>query len=320
MRIERWQLAQRQSLSLEAKVAMTLARIRAWHAHWHGQTYVAFSGGKDSTVLLDLVRSVYPSTPAVFANTGLEYPEVISFVKSYENVVWLRPKLSFKAVIEKYGYPIVSKNVSMAISRYRNTKREDQRQYRLHGRVDPVTGKKLTAGVIPKRWQYLLKAPFKISEQCCDVMKKGPFYSYNKETGRRPYIGTMASDSNGRTVDYLRKGCNFLGSGVKSSSRPMSFWFEDDVWAYIRTRGLKYAEIYDKGVDRTGCMFCMFGMHTPGGIDRFENMKVTHPKLYTYCMEQLGLREVLKWYPSNVTEGIHGMVNKEKEVDHGGQE
>ncbi len=59
-------------------------------------------------------------------------------------------------------------------------------------------------------------------------------------------------------------------------------------------------------------MFCMFGMHTPGGIERFKRMRETHPKQYKYCMERLGIAEVLKWYPANMTEGIHGLVNKTK--------
>ena len=83
--------------------------ITEWYKHWEEKVYVAFSGGKDSTVLLHLVRSIYPEVPAVFSDTGLEYPEIKAFVRSVENVVWLRPKMSFKEVIEKYGYPVVSK-------------------------------------------------------------------------------------------------------------------------------------------------------------------------------------------------------------------
>lgn len=67
--------------------------------------YVSFSGGKDSTVLLDLVRSEYPNVKAVFVDTGLEYPEIRSFVKTFDNVEILKPKKNFKQVIQEYGYP-----------------------------------------------------------------------------------------------------------------------------------------------------------------------------------------------------------------------
>ena len=76
--------------------------------------YVSFSGGKDSTVLLHLVRSLFPNVPAVFCNTGLEYPEIQQFVKSFENVEIIYPQKNFKEVITEFGYPLISKEVAEA--------------------------------------------------------------------------------------------------------------------------------------------------------------------------------------------------------------
>lgn len=105
-----WQM---QSLPLEAKIRMTKYRIRQW-VEYYGEdgVYVSFSGGKDSTVLLDLVRQMYSNVTAVFVDTGLEYPEIREFVKTFSNVVWLKPKKNFKQVITEYGYPFISKEVS----------------------------------------------------------------------------------------------------------------------------------------------------------------------------------------------------------------
>ena len=105
-------LYQMQSLPLKHKITMTKQRIRGWYEHWDGNVYVSFSGGKDSTVLLDIVRQMYPDVPAVFVDTGLEYPEIREFVKTFDNVTWLKPKMNFRQVIEKYGYPFISKEVS----------------------------------------------------------------------------------------------------------------------------------------------------------------------------------------------------------------
>ena len=80
-----------QSWSLQRKIQVTQTRIIEWYEKNNGRVYVSFSGGKDSTVLLDLVRRVYPNVPAVFIDTGLEYPELRGFVKSIPNVVWLKP-------------------------------------------------------------------------------------------------------------------------------------------------------------------------------------------------------------------------------------
>lgn len=102
-----------QALPLNLKIAKTQNRIREWYNYYGGEVYVSFSGGKDSTVLLDIVRGLYPDIDAVYVDTGLEYPELRDFVKTIDNVTWLKPKKNFKSVIQEYGYPIVSKEVAI---------------------------------------------------------------------------------------------------------------------------------------------------------------------------------------------------------------
>ena len=112
----RAELIQWQHMDLNLKVAMTKARIRGWvNEYGTDGVYVAFSGGKDSTVLLDIVRSEYPEVPAVFVDTGLEYPETREFALSFDNVEKVKPKMNFRQVIEKYGYPMISKEVSECV-------------------------------------------------------------------------------------------------------------------------------------------------------------------------------------------------------------
>ena len=107
-------LHQLQALPLDAKILMTQQRIREWYNHFNGDVYISFSGGKDSTVLTHLVHSMYPDVPLVFANTGLEYPEIQAFAKKM-GAEFIRPKMSFSEVISAYGYPIISKEVAEAI-------------------------------------------------------------------------------------------------------------------------------------------------------------------------------------------------------------
>ena len=111
-----YDLKQMQAVPLEQKIAMTKRRIREWYDYWDGMVYVSFSGGKDSTVLKHIVDSMYDDVPAVFINTGLEYPEIQQFVRSikagkYEcfnpYVDIIRPEMRFDEVINKYGYPVI---------------------------------------------------------------------------------------------------------------------------------------------------------------------------------------------------------------------
>ena len=111
----RQDLSVMQAWPLERKIRVTQAKILEWHHHYGGKVAVSFSGGKDSTVLLDLARRAFPDLPAVFVDTGLEYPEIREFVKTVPNVTWLRPEMPFSKVISEYGYPVVSKDVARRV-------------------------------------------------------------------------------------------------------------------------------------------------------------------------------------------------------------
>lgn len=279
-------LKQKQSLPLEAKIAYSQRRIREFYEHFHGQVYVAFSGGKDSTAMLHLVRELYPKVKAVFHDTGLEYPEIREFVKEFDNVMWTRPAMPFTEILKKYGYPVINKEQAQYIWEYRNTNSEKLKKIRWKG-------DRLGKNKIQKRWRFLRNAPFQISHKCCHHMKLKPAARIEKNYGLRPYVGVLADESQGRFKKALmRPACNVF-DGKRPSSEPLLIWRESDVWDYIREREIPYCKIYDMGYKRTGCMFCMFGVHAEPEPNRFQLMKKTHPKLYDYCINKLGLGEVM---------------------------
>lgn len=111
---EKFVLRQYQALPLRSKIVMTQARIREWYDHWNGDVFVSFSGGKDSTVLAELVHDLYPRVPLVFSNTGLEFPEIRKFAEKKDATI-IKPKMRFDEVISTYGYPLISKETSEAI-------------------------------------------------------------------------------------------------------------------------------------------------------------------------------------------------------------
>ena len=179
------------------------------------------------------------------------------------------------------------------------------------------------------QWEYLLRAPYNISHKCCDVMKKNPAKIYEKQTRRKPIIGTMASEGRLRHTKWIRYGCNAFDQ-QRPSSQPLSFWTEQDILHYIKKYNIPYCAVYgdividstktetlegqinvidyleeynpdDKlkttGCKRTGCIFCMFGCHVEKEPNRFQLLKQTHPRQYEYC---IGGGEMIdgKWQPS----------------------
>lgn len=99
-------LRELQSMSLEDKINLSKIRITEFVEYYRGRgkdVVVSYSGGKDSTVLLNLVRTIYPDIKGVYCDTGLEYPEIKTHVKATENIEIIRPKMSFKQVIDEVG-------------------------------------------------------------------------------------------------------------------------------------------------------------------------------------------------------------------------
>ena len=110
-------LYQMQSMSLNDKIRMTKYRIKEWvNTYGEDGVYVSFSGGKDSTVLLDIARKIYPNIKALFVDVPTQYPELKQFAETFDNVDIVKPKVSFAEVCEKYGFPLISKEVSNCVS------------------------------------------------------------------------------------------------------------------------------------------------------------------------------------------------------------
>ncbi len=195
-------------------------------------------------MLLDLVRRAFPDVPAVFVDTGLEYPEIREFVKTVPNVTWLRPEIPFSKVLTTYGYPIISKDVARRIYYARQGSPWAIRH--LNGLNADGTPSKYNERY--EKWRFLLDAPFLISDRCCAVMKERPLHKYAREHHLYMILGTMASESVRRQSSYLKTGCNaYLKRDP--TSQPMSFWTEQDVLAYLKMTGISYASVYGEIVE-----------------------------------------------------------------------
>lgn len=288
------------------KEIITYGKIDEWFTAWNGRCYIAFSGGKDSTVLAYLVARYINSFKVppykltlVFINTGLEYPEIQKFVNEYS--AWLqkqfpritvelvrrRPTLNIRRVLQQFGYPVISKEVSEVV-RFARQNPTGQKAQRLRGETFAPDGTKSQFNL--ERWAFLLDAPFAISEWCCTAMKKKPSQAFARQSGKKQMVATMADESRQRKMTWMRLGCNTF-TGKHIASKPMSFWKESDVLAFIQENNIPIASVYGEIVDgrctgcqRTGCMFCALGAQYEKGENRFERMKHTHPRHYDFCI------------------------------------
>lgn len=301
-------LRRMQAWDLDKKIQVTQSRIMEWYEYFEGKVYVSFSGGKDSTVLLDIARRIYPDILAVYVDTGLEYPEVKKFVKEIDNVTILKPKMNYRQVIDKYGYPLISKEVSGKIWDARS--KPDGYAWK---RFDDNSPHNLKYGkqYSMSKWTWLRDSDIPISNKCCNIIKKNPAKKFEKETGYKPIVGSMAVESNLRETSWVLYGCNAF-DGKRKISNPISFWIEQDIYEYILRYNIKIPSVYGEivqnekgkycttGCDRTGCVWCCYGVHLEKEPTRFKRLKQTHPKLYDFCMRPksehgLGYKEIFDY-------------------------
>lgn len=288
-------LRQRQSLPLEMKIQKSIKVIEEFYERYDGEVYIS-RGGVDSAIVgwlaqqsiyKDKIENVTIASCEPVENTRLNIADGVTLLKSETGKM---------EVIEKWGYPLISKQVAMAISRYTRTKHDWVKDRRLNGYMGR-NGKMVMDGSIPKKYQELIYAPFELSEKCCDVTKKKPLKKYEKQTNKYPITGEMASESRLREQEYLKHGC-IMHDKKRVKCTPIGFWTDQDVKECIKRYGIKVSEIYgevieekkdDKvllrfsGEQRSGCEICGFGLMFDQ--DRFERMKINKPNMYNYMMK-----------------------------------
>lgn len=238
-------------MSLEEKIGVTQARIMEWYMRNDKQCYVSFSGGKDSTVLAYIAAQVCDLFQCKlvlwFSDTGLEFPEVKEHVKTFENYLKCKfpdlevetiidyPKdknnkrITFRDVILKYGYPLISKDVAEKIYKYRS-KPSGYTKERFDQNSEYC--KKYGKSFCLEKWIPLRDSDIPISARCCDVMKKKPAKDFEKSTLLKPIVGTMASESRMRKQSWLKQGCNAFDA-IRPISKPLSFWSEQNILEFI---------------------------------------------------------------------------------------
>lgn len=277
---------------LNQKVMQAIHRIEDLYFHTDGNCYVSFSGGKDSTVLLALIKmsvdvGVLPpeGIKAVFINTGVEMQATIDFVKwckesgYYKNIEMIRPKLPYAKVISKYGKPIKSKMKAEYLGRWQKGSRSYSVMSCLVYGESLKTGKQLTRTKLAAKDFHMLHPNFdiKVSNNCCKYLKKESSKDYDIENNiEGKILGIRGGEGGARQLAMLKrlhdggKLCTYY-SGKIMIKAPIIDWTDEDVDEFIETYNVPLSRAYTEyGLKRTGCYGCPFS------LDIVDNLKVLH--------------------------------------------
>ena len=237
------------------------------------ECYISFSGGKDSTVLHHLVDLALPNNkiPRVYINTGIEYVDVVKFVKEIasddDRFVILNPTKPVKKVLEERGYPFKSKQHAHNVAIYqRNGLTKTNEKY--------LGLSSKTMFLCPKILKYQFSEEFKlkVSEKCCDELKKKPIKKWEKENNRTITLTGMRSEEGGFR-NYQRNCAVFKGDEL-IKFHPLKVVTNEWIDWFIEKEGIKLCKLYYEPFNfkRTGCKGCPFSLDLQHQLDVMEKL------------------------------------------------
>lgn len=305
-------------LSLKEKVKVSHEIITEFMEnidHSRGKTYISSSFGKDSLVVIDLVRKNYPELPIVYNNGGCDFPECVQMAEETDNVIQVKSDWTMEKVIEKEGYLLpIGREKSKTIRRCR----------------DQIAQEKWYGGGIKKmrgdwgeksmynysKYTYVILAPFKISERCSERLKGQVLDKFKRENGYTYYFnGITFDESMTRKLTLLKYGFNIM----QEKSRCIGHWTSSDVLEYAVKNNIKLPRLYGKIIKdkngkykpskfmRNGCFCCPAGCHLEKP-NQYQLLYEYDYDLWDYSVNKLGFGKVCEFF------GIPTKPNEVKEV------
>lgn len=226
-------------------------------------SYIAFSGGKDSTMLHYLIDEALPGNkiPRVYSNTGIELIEIRKFVFDFkdkdERFVILQPKKNITKTLQEYGYPFKSKMHSNWVKRFQ----KNGMNWAMHNYLQDEQATKKLYRPCPNVLKYQFSENFKlkISDMCCYYLKEEPMIRYSKENNKPIFIDGIMREEGGRRAF---SNCLSMDGNKVKSFHPLSPVSKDFENWYIESRNIKLCCLYYEPYNftRTGCKGCPFAL------------------------------------------------------------
>lgn len=238
--------------------------------------YISFSGGKDSTVLHYIIDEALPENkiPRVYFNTGIEYNDVFKFVremqKSDSRIEIVNSNVHIPTMLQEKGYPFKSKEHAHKLAIYqRNGMTKAIQRY-----IDELTkDDNLSRFACPKVLKYQFSDDFdlKISDKCCDELKKKTAHRYEKKSGRNISIIGLRMSEGGQRAN--QKGCVLFDSNNNLKKfKPLNPVTDEFMDWYIKSRNIKLCRLYYDPFNfkRTGCKGCPFALDLQNQLETME--------------------------------------------------
>lgn len=243
--------------------------------------YLAFSGGKDSIVVKELMNMAGVKYDAHYNNTTVDPPELIYYIRKYHKDVKIeQPEITMWKLIPKKLMP------PTRIVRYCCDVLKEG------GGI----GRFVVTGV---RWAESTRR--KNSRQVIEFDRYG---SQAKEAiEQRKIFLNSDNDERRRMIET----CTVKGKHILN---PIIDWSDKDVWDFIKLRKLPYCSLYDEGFDRLGCVGCPMApiKQRLYEFERYPKRKISYINAFNRMLEERrkrGLKtvwetgeDVMEWWMS----------------------
>lgn len=267
------------------KVKIAIERLRMFEPE--DGYHLAFSGGKDSVVIKALAEMAGVKYSAHFSLTTVDPPELVTFVRSYQDVEILYPEKSMWRLIVEKGMP------PTRIVRYCCEALKEEKG----------KGRTVVTGV---RW----------AESTARRKNRGRA-EIQADQKRKSIILNNDNDEARRVME----NCTIKGKRVVN---PIVEWTTADVWEFIKGYGIKYCVLYDEGFERIGCIGCPMAKSTRRHeLERWPRYKEAYIRTFDRMVEEREKRglenrqktgeEVFAWWVNERKTETEGQIRMEWE-------